>query len=531
MGAGHPPYRKNLRSAARIHIQPFPPVNGSTDLLTTVDRNGDQDVFGKFKVPFGGKRRATPTKRNYSKPTGEKASQPQEPTPLPFAEPPAVEFPMDCLTPKLRGAAEAIVRKTQGPAGIAAQSVLSVASLAVASRTKVETLGSASNATAAFITIALSGERKSAADKIAKTGIDRVIMRLREEHKVAMMAYKSASASVGKGEERPTEPVCPSFLVTEPTIEGAFKTIATGTGFLGWFTDEAASFFGGYSMSKDQRAKTSGIMSKFWDGDYFFRPRGSQDGDGYVPPTSTTINLMFQPTLVRDTYGDEFLTGQGLLARMLPCWPESNMGNRKYRRASPEDEAAAALFHDEIEVHLATTLADNAERLLSLSEEALAKCSEFHDNVEVTLKRGGWAADISGFASKAPEHACRLAAIMTLYEDREAVKISGEVMEAACGLVKYYLKQYKYLCIAATNETEVAHAQSLLDWLRRNLDPGEAFATDKILQFGPVHTRRAKSLDRALGILQQYGWVGELPSGTKIDGKKRRKAFKLSSKA
>lgn len=474
---------------------------------------------------------AKASKPNYSTPAGETASAPQEPTRLPHSEPPTGGFPLDCLTPKLRSAAEAIVMKTQGPAALAAQSVLSVASLVSGSRAKVETLGSPSNATAAFITIALSGERKSAADKIAKTGIDRVIMRLRKEHEIATARHKSEVAEAGRGEAKPSAPICPSFLVTEPTVEGAFKTIASGCGFLGWFTDEAASFWGGHSMSKDQRAKTSGIVSKFWDGDYFSRPRAGQDGDGFVPATATTINLMFQPTLIRDTYGDEFLIGQGLLARMLPCWPESNMGKRKYRRPTEEDEAAAQRFHDEVESALNNTLKDATERLLTLSEDALEICVEFHDNIETELGRGGWAADISGFASKAPEHACRIAAIMTLFEDPDATQISDDVMEAACRMVKYYLSQYKYLCIAATNESEIAHAQTLLDWLLKNLNPGDGFGTDKILQFGPVHARRAKTLDRLLTVLKQYGWVIELPPGTKIDGKKRRKAYRLSPKA
>uniref|UniRef100_UPI0013A69D51 DUF3987 domain-containing protein n=1 Tax=Meridianimarinicoccus zhengii TaxID=2056810 RepID=UPI0013A69D51 len=359
-------------------------------------------------------------KPNFSVPAGETAPAPQQPTPLPHAEPPTAVFPLECLTPKLRSAAEAIMRKTQGPAALAAQSVLSVASVAAGSRAQVQTLGSPSNATAAFITIALSGERKSAADKIAKTGIDRVVMRLRKDHQIAMAQHKSALAGVGRGEDKPAAPVCPGFLVTEPTIEGAFKTIASGCGFLFWATDEAAAFWGGHSMSKDQRAKTSGIVSKLWDGDYFFRPRVGQDGDGYVPPTATTLNLMFQPTLIRDTYGDEFLIGQGLLARMLPCWPESNMGKRKYRRPTDEDEAAACRFHAEVEAALTRTLEDPTERLLSLSQEALAICIAFHDKVEASLGRGGWASDISGFASKAPEHACRLAALMTLFEDPES---------------------------------------------------------------------------------------------------------------
>lgn len=474
---------------------------------------------------------AKASKPNYSVPAGETASPPQEPARLPHAEPPAAVFPLDCLTPKLRCAAEAIVKKTQAPAAIAAQSVLSVASLVAGSRAKVQTLGSPSNATAAFVTIALSGERKSAADKLANAGINRVIMRLREEHEVAVARHKSEVAKSGRGEAKPSAPVCPGFLVTEPTVEGAFKTIASGCGFLGWFTDEAASFWGGHSMSKDQRAKTSGIVSKFWDGDHFFRPRAGQDGDGYVPPTATTINLMFQPTLIRDTYGDEFLIGQGLLARMLPCWPESNMGKRKYRRPTEEDEAAVERFADGVEAALTNTLDNADERLLKLSEDALGTCIEFHDNIETELDRGGWAADISGFASKAPEHACRIATIMTLFEDPDATEVTDEVMKAACRMVKYYLGQYKYLCIAATNETEMNHAQALLDWLLKNLKPGDGFGTDTILQCGPVHARRAKSLARQLDILKQYGWVNELPSGTTIGGKKRRKAYRLSPKA
>lgn len=471
----------------------------------------------------------------YTKPS-RKTNSPQQdkkhpPTPLPYAEPPKTDYPLDCLTPKLRSAAEAIMRMTQGPAAIAAQSVLSIASLVAGSRAKVETLGSHANATNAFITIALSGERKSAADKIAKAGIDRAIERLRKEHESAMARYKSELASTARGEDKPAAPVCPSFLVTEPTVEGAFKTIASGCGFLGWFSDEAASFWGGHSMSKDQRAKTSGIVSKFWDGDYFFRPRASQDGDGYVPPTATTINLMFQPKLLPDTYGDDFLIGQGLLARMLACWPESKMGTRKYKRKTEEDKAATKRFQDDSEAALMDTLEDKTEKYLSLSKDALETCIEFYNNVECTLGPGGWAADISGFASKAAEHACRLAAIMTLFEDRDAQTVSGDVMKAACELVKYYLKQYKFLCIAATNDTEVAQAQTLLDWLRENLQPGDAFATDRILQKGPIGARRAKILHRLLEILAQYGWIRELPEGTEVDGKKRRKAYRLSPQA
>jgi|UPI0005C4C6DD hypothetical protein len=85
-------------------------------------------MLARLKSRFG-KVDAKASKPDFSVPHGETATPPREPTPLPHAEPPASAFPLDCLTPKLRSAAEAIVSKTQGPAALAAQSVLSVASL------------------------------------------------------------------------------------------------------------------------------------------------------------------------------------------------------------------------------------------------------------------------------------------------------------------------------------------------------------------------------------------------------------------
>ncbi len=454
------------------------------------------------------------------------------PTTLPHAQPPRVPYPVEHLTPGLRGIVEAIMAMTQAPAAIVAQSVLSATSLACASRAKVETLaGKLANAPTFMLAVADSGERKSAADGIAMRGIERVVLEMRHEHDLAMAEYREVLESLARGDKKPKRPTSRSFLVTEPTIEGAFKTIDCGAGFLGWFTDEAASFWGGHSMSKDQRAKTSGIVSKFWDGAYFFRPRATQEGDGYVPPTPTTLNLMFQPILIRDTYGDAVLIGQGILARMLPAWPESKMGSRKFKRATDADKAIAEEFATRTADALKTTLENPSEKILTLSDGAMNICVSFHDAIEAELGPGGWAADISGFAAKAPEHACRLSAIMTLFEDPAAKDVSPEVMEKACQIVRYHLNQFKYLCIADTNETNMQAAQDLLDWLRRNLRPGDAFSTERVMQFGPIGTRRSKALSPAIDILLKYHWIIEVPPGTKVEGKARKKAYQLSPHA
>lgn len=148
-----------------------------------------------------------------------------KPTPLPNAEPPAIRYPVECLSPGLRKVVEAMAKKTQAPEAIAAQSVLAVVSLAFASRAKVQTLGSFSNAACFFVLIALSGERKSATDGWAMGGVNRTVLELRAEHAQLLRDYEQAVETIERGGEKPPRPVCPNFLVTEPTVEGAFKAI------------------------------------------------------------------------------------------------------------------------------------------------------------------------------------------------------------------------------------------------------------------------------------------------------------------
>lgn len=149
---------------------------------------------------------------------------------------------------------EAITSKTQAPVAIAAQSVLAVISLTFAGRVKVQTLSSTANAACFFVLVALSGERKSATDRWAMGGVNRTVLELRQEYAQLLKEHEQAIKSLDRDEAKPRRPVCPNFLVTEPTIEGAFKAISSEASFLGWFSDEAATFFGGHSMSQDKLA-------------------------------------------------------------------------------------------------------------------------------------------------------------------------------------------------------------------------------------------------------------------------------------
>lgn len=147
-------------------------------------------------------------------PKGECGHEWGQPSPLPNAEPPAISYPVNCLTPGLRKVVAAIAKKTQAPEAIAAQSVIAVVSLTFASRAKLQTLSSSySNAACFFVLIALSGERKSATDRWAMGGVIRTLLELREEYAQFIKEHEQILGTLERGEEIPPRPVCPSFLV------------------------------------------------------------------------------------------------------------------------------------------------------------------------------------------------------------------------------------------------------------------------------------------------------------------------------
>ena len=85
---------------------------------------------------------------------------PEGPQPLVRHIARGADYPVEALG-DLRRAVEAVRAKTQAPVAIAAQSALSVASLAVQGFADVETLGGYAPLSLFCLTVAESGERKS----------------------------------------------------------------------------------------------------------------------------------------------------------------------------------------------------------------------------------------------------------------------------------------------------------------------------------------------------------------------------------
>lgn len=173
------------------------------------------------------------------------------PQPLVRVTPQSAPYPVAALGP-LRAAVEAVQGMTLAPVAIPAQSALAVASLAVQGFADVETLGGARPVAIFALTVAKSGERKSACDRPflgairAREREAEIAYRAdRDDWKRRLAIWKAnydgiVSGSRKKGDRMASEaelralgpePQPPRLVdrtVTEPTFEGLTKLFADG---------------------------------------------------------------------------------------------------------------------------------------------------------------------------------------------------------------------------------------------------------------------------------------------------------------
>lgn len=246
----------------------------------------------------------------------------------------AAPFPVDALGP-LRNAAEAIADVVQAPLALCAQSALAVASLAVQGLADVEAPGGGRAPVSLFLlTIAPSGERKSAADRRAMEGVDRFERSLAMGYPDELKRFADAKAifearkkailkAAEKGDEdaagelealrEPRPPLSPTITTSAPTIEGVTRNLGVLRPSLGVFSDEGAAFLGGHAMKAENRMAAAGELSSLWDGRTVTRWRAG-DGVSVYRGRRLACHLMVQPIVAASLLGDALAVGRGSLA-------------------------------------------------------------------------------------------------------------------------------------------------------------------------------------------------------------------------
>jgi hypothetical protein len=471
------------------------------------------------------------------------------PLPLFPPLPPSASYPVDALG-VLAPAAKAIARKVQVPPAIAAQSVLAVAALAAQAHADVLLpFGQTRPLSLYFATVIGSGDRKSSADNEACWPVAIREKSLREAYQFDLKAWKITNAAwcaekrkiegdktidmsarrerLAQLGEEPPKPLAPFLITGDLTLERLAKHWTNAHPALGVFTAEGGTFTGGHGMSDENRLRTAAALSECWDGKPIKRIR-ALDGVTILPGRRLSMHVMIQPDASAGFLANPVLRDQGLLSRVLVAAPESIAGTRFYRDPEPSDEAAIAAYGARILSILETppSVSDGAPnelapRALPLSADATALWKQFFNHVESQSGMGAELSPIRDFASKAGEHAARVAGVLTIANDLRAEEIGFAAMESAVALMNWHLAEAERLHCASRTDAKLLRAALLLDWL--NQRPGDVCAFRDILQFGPRALRTKAAAEEAVSILKDHRWLFETSQ--------RPRAFALAKEA
>jgi hypothetical protein len=481
--------------------------------------------------------------------------QSEAPRPLMRELPPPDPFPIDALGDVLASAAKGIHERVRAPIAICGQSVLAAATLAVQSHADVKLpTGQTKPLSGYFVSVAATGERKSAVDREALWPARTREAALRQTYDAERLDYENANeaweaarkkaVSTAKGDRgriktaldalgtSPLPPPVPILTCTEPTYEGLCKLLPHSLPNVSIFAAEGGQFIGGHGMSEDAKLRTAAGLSAFWDGETIKRVR-SHDGVTILPGRRLTLHLMAQPEVAAIWFNDPLLVAQGLMSRILATAPKPASGTRMWRDPKQEGDTAVerygARLLDILERPLPLAVGTRNElvpRALLLSPEARNVWIAFHDYVESRIVCGGELEPVRGLANKLPEHATRIAAVLTLVTDIDAAEVARPEMEHGIALAEHYVCEALRLFGSSRINPDLALARRLLNWLLKDWGEPNVSLPDiyqrSLNAIGDQATAR-----RLVAILENHGWLVPLAGSAVVSGKPRREAWRI----
>lgn len=466
---------------------------------------------------------------------------PGQPVPIRPHVPDASEFPIDALSPKLQRAARAIMDVTQAPAAICAQSVIGAAALGVQPYFDVILPTGDQIPTSLFlVTVAQSGERKSATDKHALRPVRDREAELYPDYLEAQTAFATDAAAYSAARkkamagsrsreaikdaleqcgEEPRPPATPLLVTDEGTLAGLQKLFAEAMPSLGLFSDEGGQMLTGHAMQDENRIATGAALSKLWDGAPIKRVRVG-DGITILRGRRLSSHLMIQGRIARKLFGDQELASQGLLSRMLVCFPKTRFGERSWREASPQSWQDLEIYRARLTTLLRSPMPmdphtrELSPRTIELSPEAREMFISWHDAVESQLGKGGQFEKITGFAAKLPEHSVRLAAVMACFDDRNVQSISGQALAAGITLAKYYAAEALRLFGVGASDEDTENADAIIKWVREEklATVGKRF----LGRYGPGRSMDGRVRQRAIQLLEEMKHLVPISGGAQV---------------
>ena len=354
-----------------------------------------------------------------------------------------------------------------------------------------------------FLVLAVSGERKTAADNamsaalddwtrereaamaddvkraeadfeawdtVRATLIDEIRKSAKQDgKKVALLKEQLEEHYVHK----PEPVIIPQLKYEDVNAQSLVSGLAKGYQTAALWSSEGAMVTGSHGMSADKLLGFMATINRLWDGGSIRHDRKQAESVN-VDGRRFTVSLMMQPAVAHElvTRSHGLARGSGFLARYLVCQPPSTMGTRRYR-PPPSGMPALTAFHERIRALLDCPLPidpqDPCKRLippvLQLSTGAFDIWRDYHDEIEVELRPvGGKYSDLTDFAAKSADNAARIAGCLHVLAGA-AGAIAADHMDAAAQIARWHLRESLRIIDSLDEPPAWTDARRLDAWL------------------------------------------------------------------
>lgn len=461
----------------------------------------------------------------------------------------AEAYPIEHLPEDIRGAIEEVQSFVQAPIPLVAASALAAISLAGQAHVDAERDKHLKGpAGLFFLTIADSGERKSSCDGYFSSAIKHYEKAEEIKAKPEIQNYEAdlkawTAKSGGLTEkirqlskdgkptnaqeaalrelerEKPVRPKVPKLYYSDVTPEALGFCLATKWPSAGIVSSEAGSVFGSHAMGKESAMRNFAMLNQLWDGGSMEVDRRTSESFK-VRGARLTMALQVQEPVLLEFFRatGETARGSGFAARFLISCPESTQGNRPFKD-SPDVWVKLDEFNRRIAEILNEPVPTNEDGtlnpvLMSMTEDAKALWTEYHNETEAQTCNNGALVAIRDVASKVPDNVARLAALLAKFEGRTI--INKPSLESAMHVVAWHLNESLKFLGGMALPAEMADAARVDKWLIDYCKTERTGFVSKrnVQRLGPV--RQKERLNAAINELANLDRVEVRKEGKRI---------------
>lgn len=458
-------------------------------------------------------------------------------------------YPFDHLPEALKCAAAETSRFCQVPRVAPAVVGLAVAAVALGKiALVVEKPGLEHYASMFWCLISESGTRKSAIFKTMTSALNRYaldrqvnyqqeINETRARNAAVDIAIKKTRADAQKyawtidqttaaivcheGQRKATPPN-PRLYTSDCTEPRLFQKMAHRNGVYAVMSGEGRPVLDNIMGRFSGETQGDSLYLAAISGDVITRDRVGSEGipeELIIHHPSLTVCVMVQADKFMQMCTHPALRGAGTIARIWPCWLESNFGQRL---EAEDDEGLNATQLNDFEELILNILQKREQNSTDphrvvLSKEAAKARRNHHNSIEVMQAPGNSLEDVRAVSSKCVSQTCKLALVLHVLDDPGVLDQEESVISEACwyraeSMGTYHLSEAARSQRYADESANLEPARRVLQWLKKERKDKATLSSSLLMQYGPSPRMSGKECGEVLSLLEDHGYLREVSS-------------------